>query len=432
MRWPLLLALILATCAGCANTPATTAATTAAPASAAATSAAPAVGATSDRPLVILVSIDGFRPDYLDRGDTPTLAALAGAGVRAKSMQPAFPTLTFPNHYTLVTGLYPDHHGIINNRFRDPASGAAFVFKDRDTTADPSWWGGEPIWITAQKQGLRTATMFWPGSDVAITGVRPDHWLYFDGSMTSDERVDHLLQWIDLPAARRPQFYTLYFDTVDHASHSHGPQSREVDAALREVDTAIARLVAGLRQRDLYRHTDLVIVSDHGGAQTSKALRTYLDEVVPLDDVKVDNYGVLATLSPRPGKTASVERALLKPHPHMQCWRKAQLPARLHYGSNPRLPAIVCVANTGGLITDRAYEQKRRFFSAGEHGYDNADPQMQALFIAHGPDFRSGLVVDAFPNVDVYPLLAHLLRITPAANDGDFATVAPMLRGARR
>lgn len=411
----LLLVLFLATAAGCASQPATTAAARA-----------------DARPLVILVSIDGFRADYLQHGHTPTLDALAADGVRAKAMQPAFPTLTFPNHYTLVTGLYPDHHGIVNNRFTNPDTGAAFVFKDRDTTADPAWWGGEPIWITAQKQGLRTATMFWPGSDVAIGGVRPDHWLYYDGAMTSAERVDHLLGWIDLPAAQRAQFYTLYFDAVDHASHAHGPQSPQVDAALAEVDGAIARLVAGLRERGLYDDVDLVIVSDHGGARTSKELRTYLDDVLPAGDAKVGNYGVLATITPLPGKEASVAQALLKPHPHMTCWRKSQVPARLHYGSNPRLPPFLCLAATGGLITEHAYENKGAHYSVGEHGYDNADPQMQALFIARGPDFHHGLVVPEFPNVDVYPLLAHLLRIQPAPNDGDFATVAPMLRRAVR
>ncbi|MBX3688088.1 ectonucleotide pyrophosphatase/phosphodiesterase [Dokdonella sp.] len=384
------------------------------------------------RPLVILVSIDGFRPDFLQRQRTPTLKALADEGVRAVAMKPAFPSLTFPNHYTLVTGLYPDHHGIINNRFKDPASGDAFIYKDRYSTANPHWWGGEPIWVTAQKQGLRTATMFWPGSDVAIAGVRPDHWLYFDGAMTPNERVDHLLRWIDLPLARRPQFLTLYFDDVDHAGHGFGPDSKEVNDALGTVDAAIARLVAGLRDRGLYDQTDLVIVSDHGSAATKPELRTYLDDVVPLDDVKVDNYGVVSTMTPKPGKEAAVDAALLKPHPHMSCWRKGELPARFHYGSNPRLPPIVCVAEVGGMISTHEYDRPGRHPTRGEHGYDNDAPQMQALFIARGPDFRRGLVLPEFDNVDVYPLLAHLLRIQGRPNDGKLAPLLPALREGSR
>ncbi len=379
------------------------------------------------RHALILISIDGFRADYLDRHETPTLAALAADGVRAQALIPAFPTLTFPNHYTLVTGLYPDHNGIVNNRFIDPASGKRFVYKDAKTTGDPAWWGGEPIWVSAEKQGVRVATMFWPGSDVAIAGVRPSEWLSFDGKITPDQRVDQVLQWLDLPAPKQPTFLTLYFDQVDHAGHDRGPDSPEVDAALRGVDAALARLVDGLKQRGLYDDTNLVIVSDHGMTATTRDRRSYLDDVIPLADVDVVNYGILAGIEPHKGKTAAIERALLVPHPHMQCWRKSELPPRLHYGTNPRIPSLLCLAEDGGTISSHGYENDGGHFSAGEHGYDNDDPAMRALFIAHGPDFKHRLVVPAFDNVDVYPLLAHLLGITAQRNDGDFATVAPML-----
>lgn len=387
--------------------------------------------AQSRHPL-ILISIDGFRADYLDRHETATLAALAASGVRAEAMKPAFPTLTFPNHYTLVTGLTPDHHGIINNRMVDPVTGNVFVYKDPKTIADPSWWGGEPIWVSVEKQGGHAATMFWPGSDVAIDGVRPNEWLAFNAKMTPDQRVDQLLRWIDEPAPRRAALFTLYFEQVDHAGHGHGPDSPQVDAALHEVDAALARLVDGLKQSGVFEHTDLVIVSDHGMTATTPALRTYLDDVVRLADVSVVNYGILAGINPNAGKTAEVERALLVPHPHMQCWRKSQVPARLHYGTNRRIPALLCLAVDGGTITSHGYENSDGHFSAGEHGYDNDDPKMRALFIAHGPDFKRGLVVPEFDNVDVYPLLAHLLGIQPQRNDGDYATVAGMLRGAAR
>ncbi len=381
---------------------------------------------------LILISIDGFRADYLDRHETPTLATLAANGVRAQAMKPAFPTLTFPNHYTLVTGLTPDHQGIVNNRMVDPVNGKVFVYKDPKTTSDPSWWGGEPLWVSVEKQGEHAATMFWPGSDVAIAGVRPSEWLPFNGKMTPDQRVDQLLRWIDEPAARRAALFTLYFEQVDHAGHDGGPDSPGVDAALREVDAALARLIDGLKQRGLFDNTNLVIVSDHGMTATSRAQRSYLDDLVPLADVGVVNYGILAGIIPNPGKTAEVERALLAPHPHMQCWRKSQVPVRLHYGTNPRIPALLCLAEDGGLITSHGYENGGGHFSAGEHGYDNDDPKMRALFIAHGPDFRHGLVVPEFDNVDVYPLLAHLLGIKPQPNDGDYSAVAGMLRDAAR
>lgn len=376
---------------------------------------------------LILVSIDGFRVDYLERGMTPTLAALAADGVRAQALKPSFPTLTFPNHYTLVTGLYPDHHGIVNNRMTDPTMGKAFVYKQALTIEDPAWWGGEPIWVGAETHGVRSATMFWPGSSVAIHGVRPSYWKPFDTDYAPARRVDDVLHWLDLPASRRPRFLTLYLEQVDHAGHVHGPDSPEVDAALRETDGALARLVGGLKRRGLYDKVDLIVVSDHGQAATDPALRTYLDDLVPLDDVDVANYGILAGIEPRAGKTAEVERALLRPHPHMRCWRKSELPPRLHYGTNARIPSLLCLADRGGIVSWRDYEKRGGRYSAGEHGYDNDDPSMRALFVAHGPAFRHAFVMPEFDNVDVYPLLAHLLGIPPEPNDGDFATVAPML-----
>lgn len=390
----------------------------------------PQAGSATDP--VILVSIDGFRPDYLDRGQTPTLRALAAEGVRAKAMKPSFPSLTFPNHYTLVTGLYPDHHGIVNNRFVDPATGRRFVYNNAKTTVDADWWGGEPIWVGAEKQGVRTATMFWPGSESAIAGVRPSHWLPFNGKMTPRARVDQLLAWMDQPESGRARFYTLYFEQVDHAAHEDGPDAPSVNAALREVDTAIARLVAGLKQRGEFDRVNLVVVSDHGGTAISKERTIFIEDLVPKDDAVAVNLGVLAGFNPRRGRTADVEAKLLRPHDHMRCWRKSDVPARLHYGTNPRIPALICLADDGWQISTREYLASREKFSRGDHGYDNDDPNMRALFIAHGPAFRRGLVVPEFDNVDVYPLLAHLLGIRPARNDGDFSVVAPMLRDARR
>jgi predicted AlkP superfamily pyrophosphatase or phosphodiesterase len=380
---------------------------------------------------VILVSIDGFRADYLDRGLTPTLASLATDGIRADALKPAFPTLTFPNHYTLVTGLYPDHHGIVNNRMIDPASGKQFVYKDAQTIADPAWWGGEPIWVSVEKQGRHSATMFWPGSDVAIEGVRPSHWLHFDGTLPADQRVDQLLRWTDLRGAERPVFYTLYLDQVDHAGHDFGPDSTEVNQAMREIDAALARLVAGLKQRGQFERTNFVIVSDHGMTATSRDRLIFLDDLVSAADADVVTYGILAGLNPKPARADAVDHAILAEHAHMRCWRKTDVPARLHYGTNARIPALLCLADDGWVITSHESERTRTHFSVGEHGYDNDDPAMRALFVARGPAFKKGLRVAEFDNVDVYPLLAHLLAITPAANDGDYAAVSGMLRDAR-
>ncbi|HEV7489530.1 MAG TPA: ectonucleotide pyrophosphatase/phosphodiesterase [Rhodanobacteraceae bacterium] len=380
---------------------------------------------------VILISIDGFRADYLDRSLTPTLLSLAADGVRADALKPAFPTLTFPNHYTLVTGLYPDHHGIVDNRMMDPATGKQFVYKDAETIADPKWWGGEPLWVSVEKQGHHAATMFWPGSDVAIEGVRPSHWLHFDATLPPDQRVDQLLDWMDLRGSARPVFYTLYLNQVDHAGHDYGPDSAEVNQSLGETDAALARLVEGLKRRGVFESTNLVIVSDHGMTATSPERVIYLDDLINAGDADVVTYGILAGINPKPASNDDAARAVLSDHAHMRCWRKSAVPARLHYGTNARIPALLCLADDGWIITSHESERTRTHFSLGEHGYDNDDPAMRALFVAHGPAFKKGLRVAEFDNVDVYPLLAHLLAITPAANDGNFAVVSPMLRQAR-
>jgi len=413
----LLLASLAAFSAGCA---------TQAPAPAVAT---PVAAATTARPApLLLVSIDAFRADYLDRGLTPTLAMLAKTGVRAQAMQPSFPSLTFPNHYTLVTGRYPDHHGIVNNTMYDPVLGK-FSLGNRAAVSDGRWWDeATPIWETADAHGLRTATMFWPGSEADIHGRHPDYWLPYDGAVTADARVDKVLAWLDLPAGQRPTFLTLYFDAVDHAGHDHGPDSPEVDRALVDTDAALARLVAGLRQRGLFDRINLIVLADHGMAAASPANAILLDKLVPTDTVRVASLGIVAGLNPLPGHDfAVVERTLEAPQPHMHCWDKTHLPARFHYGSNPRVPQLVCLADVGWHIT--LGNGSHPYTMQGEHGYDNADPRMRALFVAHGPAFKRGVTVPEFPNVDVYPLMAHLLDIPPAANDGDFNAVKGMLKG---
>jgi predicted AlkP superfamily pyrophosphatase or phosphodiesterase len=375
-------------------------------------------------PLTILISIDGFRSDYLQRGLTPAIAALAADGVRAQAMHPSFPSLTFPNHYTLVTGLRPDRSGIVDNTMEDPKKpGVTFSMGKADISHDPFWWDeSEPLWVTAEKAGIRTATMFWPGSDLAIRGVQPHDWKMYDKKFLADQRVDQVLAWLDRPPAERPRFVTLYFDEVDTWGHNAGPDSPEVNAALARTDAAVGRLLAGLKAKGLFETADLVIVADHGMAPTSAERVTYLDDLLPLADVHAVGLGPVAGLRAMPGHEDEVAKALLTPRPHMTCWRKADVPARFHYGHNPRVAPFVCLAETGWVIGT-----KGRAVNKGSHGFDPADPLMNALFVAHGPAFRKGTVLPAFDNVDVYPLLAALVGVAPQPNDGHLADLAPAL-----
>lgn len=417
--------------AGCATAPANHT-TTATPLARSAPAAAP-------RTPLLLISIDGYRNDYIKRGFSPTLAMLARTGVHAAAMQPSFPSLTFPNHYTLVTGLRPDHNGIVNNTMVDPVLGH-FSLGNRKAVGDGRWWAeGTPVWETVDRHGLKTATLFWPGSEAAIHGYRPDHWSAFDASMTPDARVDKVLGWLDLPAGQRPAFLTLYFDAVDHAGHVYGPDSPEVNDKLRETDEALTRLVRGLRQRGIFDQINLIVLADHGMAGVPEANSVVIDNLIPLDQVKVVTKGILAGFNPRSDSAsdraafARIEKKMEQPQDHMRCWDKSRVPARLAYGSNPRVPQLLCLANIHWRIVTRAYADSHKGkLSLGDHGFDNAEPLMRALFVAHGPAFRVGATVPEFPNVDVYPLMMHLLGLPAAKNDGSYDAVKDMLKPAAR
>ncbi len=384
----------------------------------------------STPPLLVLLSLDGFHPDYLERGLTPTLDRLADEGVRAQWLIPSFPSKTFPNHYTIVTGLVPDHHGIVDNVMRDPELGR-FTLSDRDAVGDGRWWQGEPLWITAHRHGLRSGIKFWPGSEAAIGGIRPDFWYPFDAGVPLSDRVGRVLGWLDLAGRDRIDFIGLYFEQVDTAGHHHGPDSPEVDAALAQVDAAVAQLLAGLRGHRRQRPFNLVIVSDHGMASVQADRELVLEDVVDPALIEIVTLAEISGFHPRPGHEAAVERALLRRHEGMTCHRRTGLPAHWRYGRHPRVPDIVCLLHDGWRITRReAFNPWRQVaMNRGAHGYDPGSPAMRGIFIATGVSLRQQLRVPAFGNEHVYALLCRLLGIEPADNDGDPAVTKVMLKG---
>lgn len=393
----------------------------------AACSTTPPRNTTHSSAPLLLVSIDGLRADYLGKGDTPHLDRLAREGVRAEWMNPSYPALTFPNHFTLVTGLRPDRHGVVHNTMREEGLGE-FRVADLAAVGDGRWWRAEPIWIGAEKAGLRTAIWAWPGGAAQIDGVRPTRWMPYDEDIRPAQRADDVARWLQEPLATRPRFAALYMEAVDNAGHDSGPWSAQTRAAVRETDAAVGHLVEALRSRGLLQGLNLIVVSDHGMAEVAPGHVIVAEDLVPMEDAAVISVGQSVGVAPRAGRTETVERRLLGRKDHYQCWRKQDLPPRWHYGRNPRVPPIVCQMDEGWDVTT-AESARRRTPGAtrGSHGYDPALPSMRATFIAHGPAFRNGVVIPAFDNVDVYPLMTHLLQIPARENDGDIAPLLPAL-----
>lgn len=388
--------------------------------------AACAVAGCKDDPAqrVLLISLDGFRWDYRDRFDTPVLDAVAAAGVSAAKLQPAFPTKTFPNHFTLVTGLVPDHHGIVSNTMRD--GDAWFRMSDRAAVVDPKWWQAEPIWTTLEKQQRKTAPLLWPGSEAPIGGVMPTHWVQYKQDLTDAERVQMVVDLYAKPESAWPDFATMYWHEVDTVGHAAGPESAEVRAAAERVDRALGELRARLGAMPIGRTLNVIIVSDHGMAQLSPERAIYLEDYIDVDAITLvdssPNMGVMsATLT-----NDDIYARLAGRHPSLKVYRKGEIPARLQYGAHPRVPPIFIMADDGWTILARRSGAPWSRF--GSHGYDNAAESMQGLFVAAGPAFKPGTRVDRFRSVDLYELMCRILGVTPHKNDGDSKAIGSLLR----
>lgn len=386
---------------------------------------------------VILVSLDGFRYDYAKKYEAKNLQALAAAGATAPGgMIPAYPSLTFANHYTLATGLYPEHHGIVANSFYDPQRKQTYRLGDPATVTDGSWYGGTPLWVLAEQQGMRAACFFWPGSEAEIQGTRPSYYLKYDDKLPNDQRVEQVLAWLRLPEERRPHLITLYFSEVDHQGHGNGPDSEEVRAAVQVVDKEIGALQDGLRKFPL--PVDVIVVSDHGMAKVQGDWIT-LDQYFP----DAGAFEKIVTSELYAKSEADAERAYEGLHgksDKFEVYRRAQMPPALHDDGNPRSGDPVVVTNGPYMVRFSAPPPSASATSehmpVGMHGFDPARvPEMKASFFAAGPDIRPGIIVPSFENVDIYPLVAKLLGLDIAhlktgAIDGDLRSLQAILKNS--
>ena len=362
------------------------------------------------------MSIDGFRHSYLSDYASllPTLKAMQYAGAYSKTgMRSCFPSSTFPNHWSIVTGLYTEEHGITSNNIYDPSlDPPTFTMQ----TLEPAWWGGEPVWNTAIKQQLRANVMYWPGSEVVVEGMRPTRWYKFNDSTPNMDRVNTVLGWLD---ERSCDLCVTYFSTLDSAGHSGGPNSTQVRAALPVIDSLISALLRGIQERGLANDVTLLLTSDHGMAPTSPNRSVSLGDYTDITQLRITDTGATLGVWPTdlsPTNVDKVYRELYGKVPHMSVFKREQVPEDLHYNANPRIPPIVGLMEDGWVVSGA--NPYVRGSGGGTHGYDPRFPSMAALWLAAGKGIRRGAVLDEAQNVNVYSLLCHLLGITPAKNSG--------------
>lgn len=396
---------------------------------------APAQVETPPDTTLLIISIDGLRHDYLTLHQAPMLSELAAGGVHIKQLQPVFPSKTFPNHYSLVTGLHPQKHGVVDNSMYDPATGRHFALNRPKEVADGFWWQGEPIWITAERQGVTAATYFFPGSEAEINGTRPTYWFPYQHSTPNRERTEQVLAWLALPDAERPKVITLYFSDVDSAGHGFGPASTQVHKALADIDAEIAYLVNTLKARQQFANINLIISADHGMAEVDQRKHIIVDTLFEASLAQYVTFSrEIISVFPKEGQEDALYQQIAQRYQpeQMRLYRKNEIPERFFYQQHPRIAPIVLLAEKPwifvrrsllpGLKADPSYLQAR-----GSHGYDNTDPDMQGMLIAHGPAFKTHTEVQRLSMVDLYNVMASVIKVTPAENDGDPAALALML-----
>ena len=398
----------------------------------------PAPPAASEAPIVLMIGLDGLRHDAIDRWDAPNLRALAARGVRPQSMYPVMPSKTFTNFYSLATGLYPEHHGMISNAPYDRAFDE--VFSNRNGgPQDPRWWAGEPIWITAEKQGQQANIMFWLGSEIEHDGIRPSVWHPYVHEMPYEDRVAEVLSWFDAPADQQPRLAAVYFDLVDTVTHRTGPFTPEEGEAVARVDALVGELIDGLTARGLIDRTNIIVVSDHGMVPVEMERSVAIDALADLDGLFIPEFSGRYGPGLEPfvmayGEPEAVDRAfeaLDGANEHVSVYRRGDMPETWHFDHPDRGPDLLILAEPGWLLTgrDASFAGPWPAGMHGTHGYDNRDESMGATFIGAGPIFPAGTRPDAFENVNVYLMIACALGLEPAQTDGDPALVDQITGG---
>lgn len=382
------------------------------------------------KPYLVLVSIDGFRWDYMDRHPTPNLHRVAAAGAKAERLLPVFPTLTFPNHYSIATGLYPAHHGLVANDFPNQTRDKWYSLRKRETVEDPAFYGGEPIWVAAETQGMVSAAFFFVGTEAPVMGVPPSHWRSYDKKIPGEERVDQVLAWLARSPENRPHVYTLYFEDVDDSSHWYGPDSAENAAAIARVDAYIGRLLDGVEKLSWAGDVNIILLSDHGqGAYVENQQPYLLAEHVALEGARIvegGSYLFLYLEHKDPERAAAIAATVNAGWAHGHAYLSETAPAQWHVDDSPSFPDVILMPDEGYAVLSSM--DKAGKINAGDHGWAPEAPAMHGFFVACGPNIRTGVRTGPVGNIDIYPLMLSILGLQgPSSIDGDAANLADIL-----
>lgn len=374
---------------------------------------------------VVLVSFDAFRWDYHKLYKIPNFDMLASDGVKADKLISSFPTNTFPNHYSIATGLYPDHHGLINNTFFAPDLGLLYRIGDRKAVENPAFYGGEPVWITAEKQGAISASFFWVGSEAPIKGIQPTYWKKYNDRITYEERIDSVIKWFEYPEGKRPELVTLYFDEPDATGHDYGPVSGETGEIVTYLDKILGHLRSKLNTLPFAKKINLIVLSDHGMSHVTSERYINIRDIVPERMMKsIYGSNPFYLVQPQAGKKDSILH-LLNGTKGIRAWSKDNLPRKWNYGTHPRITGIVAVADSSWYVGTRPFFGT---LDGGAHGYDNYNSDMYGIFYATGPAFRKSQRIDFLNNVDIYNLVCTILDLKPSDNDGDMERIQKILK----
>ncbi|MTI31496.1 alkaline phosphatase family protein [Cytophagales bacterium RKSG123] len=376
-------------------------------------------------PYVILISLDGYRYDYTEKYNAENLKRIA-SHIQAKALIPSYPSKTFPNHYTLVTGLYPENHGLVGNEFYDPERKGEYRVRDKATVRDGSWYGGTPLWVLAEQQGVKAASYFWVGSEANIQGVFPSYYKHYDGSVSNSRRINQVIDWLKLPEEERPHFITLYFSDVDTAGHLYGPDSKETGNAVRKIDKVIGRLKEKLEELDI--PVNLMVVSDHGMSPVDYRYVDFPEDYINFKEF--ENVSKSSTIfmvyDQDKAKILEAYKDLEDMKKYFKVLLKEDVPESLHFKNNDRIGDLLIMAESPYSLAVRGGKIGR-----GTHGYNPyINKEMSGIFYAEGPLFKEHQTIKAFENVNVYPLIAYIfgLKYNKQAIDGNLEILKPILR----